>query len=264
MLQSSFCTIAFQENRWGKDRTVETPVSEILPVLAEAGFDAAEIWAPHVREMSPPHLAETRLEMESLGLGASLISPYFDFTESSESAEMSLRLGRQCIGIATALGARGVRVFTGKVGSDQASQRQWDRAVSSLQALADQASQAGLFLACETHSRNLMDTPASAQRLVRLVDRPNVGLIFQPGTFGPEQCYDALDRLWPWTRHVHANNRRGDQRAWLSEGDIDYPRIFAKLRDVGFDGFISIEWMGGSPAEAARIEGAWLAEHLNP
>ncbi|MFP4355835.1 MAG: sugar phosphate isomerase/epimerase family protein [Phycisphaerae bacterium] len=262
MLQSSFCTIAFQDKKWAKDVRVERPLFDILPTLAEAGYDAAEIWAPHAMQLEPEQLVRTRGQMDQLGIGASLISPYFDFTTSSQTARDSLGTGRRCVEIATVLGASGIRCFTGKVGSAEATERQWDLAVANLQKLAALAEPAGLFLACETHSRNLMDTPESAKDLMQRVDRPNVGLIFQPGTFGPETCYDALDMLWPWTRHVHANNRKGDQPALLADGDIDYRRIFQQLRQAGVDGYVSIEWMGDDVEQVARAEAAWLAEQL--
>ena len=56
MLQSSFCTIAFQEKKWGKDVSVERPLFDILPLLAEAGYHAAEIWAPHAMDLEPEQL----------------------------------------------------------------------------------------------------------------------------------------------------------------------------------------------------------------
>lgn len=261
MIRLSFCTIAFQANKWGRDRRVETPLEDILPILAEAGYDAAELWGPHVGELSDENLDAVREQMERLGLAAALVSPYFDFTTSEERAAASIELGRETIEQARRLGARGVRCFTGKTGSDEATEAQWARAVDALRTLADAAGD-DLLLVLETHGHNLMDTVDSSLELLGRADRGNVGLIYQPTTFGPDGCLDAMERLGPHIRHVHASNRRDGQRAFLDEGDIDYGKVFAGLERLGFDGYVSVEWMGDDPAGTARREAQCLRRLL--
>ncbi len=258
MIGISFCTIAFQENKWGKDRRVERPLGEILPILAEAGYDAAEVWGPHVEGLDPSGLDAVRSQLTQCGPAVSLVSPYFDFTTSEASARRSLELGGRTIDIAAALGARGLRCFTGKTGSDEATAAQWDRAVQGLRTLADAADERSLILALETHSRNLMDTIDSSAELVERIDRRNVGLIYQASTFGAEDYLDALDRLAPHVVHVHATNARQGARALLESGDLDYARIVDRLKKERFRGFLSVEWLGPDPETVAVGEARYL------
>ena len=260
-MKSSFCTIGFQRNKWGRDRTIEVPPGEILPVIARAGFDGAEIWAPHVADMGEAELDRITEQLRQLGLAVPMLSPDFDFTTSDESAARSMTEAARLIALAGRIGAKAIRVFTGKVGSADATAGQWDRAVRCLQELAERAGPGGVRWALETHGRNLMDTVDSTLELLGRVDRPTVGLIFQPSTFG-EDYLEALDRLRGHAFHVHATNRRDGDRALLADGEMDYPRIFAGLREAGFDGFVSIEWMGDDPARTAENEGAYLREAL--
>jgi len=257
MVKTCFCTIAFQKNKWGRDRAVERPVGEILPVLADAGYDGVEIWGPHVAGLAPEALAGLRRQLDALGLAVAMVSPYFDFTTSEESAAQSVEEGLKFLDIARRLRSRGVRTFTGKVGSREAAQDQWRRAVQSLQRLADASAPDGIFWAMETHGRNLMDTVGGARRIVEETARPNVRLIFQPPTFGVEYR-EAFDALEPCTAHIHASNSRSAERTLLGDGDIDYAWLTDRLNRAGFDGYISVEWMGDDPEGTARREAAYL------
>ncbi len=257
MIRICFCTIAFQRNKWGRDRTVERPVARVLPLLADAGYDAVELWAPHVTDLGEAGLTAVEAALAETGLEPAMVSPYFDFTTSDETAEASLAHGREVLALARRLGGRNVRCFTGKTGSAEATPAQWDRAVRCLRALADAAAGDGIGLALETHSRNLMDTVASARDLVERVARANVGLILQPGTFAADPL-GATRALAPLARHVHATNRKDGERARLEEGAIDWSAVLAILVDAGFGGAVSVEWMGEEPEAVARHEAAAL------
>ncbi|MFP4052896.1 MAG: sugar phosphate isomerase/epimerase family protein [Phycisphaerae bacterium] len=259
MIRISYCTIAFQKNKWGKDRLVEKPIEEIWPIVADAGYDGIEIWYPHVEMLDGGALGELAGQLEKAGLEVAMLSPYFDFTSSEESVTASIQRGGEAIAAARTLGARGIRCFTGKVGSADADEAQWHRAICALQTLADQAPD--LLWALETHPHNLMDTLQASLNLIRRVDRPNVVFIFQPSTFADEPI-EALKQLAPWTRHVHATNLRDKQRTLLAEGEMDWPAIVQGLRDRGVEGYISVEWMGDEPAEVARTEATYLRSLL--
>ncbi len=259
MAGSCFCTIAFQNDKWGSPRLIETPIDEIWPLLSEAGYDAVELWWPHVEHLSDDGLIDLGRRLAEAGLAVAMLSPYFDFTTDEDSARDSIRLGRRVLSAARLLGSRGVRVFTGKVGSADASDEQWGRAIRGIQQLADDARD--LIWALETHPRNLMDTVPETRKLLERIDRRNVGLIFQPSTFAPDELA-AVDALGDAARHVHASNRNEAGKCLLAEGTMDYPAILERLESLGFDGFVSVEWMGDDPAEIARREARYLRKLL--
>ena len=254
MIRTSFCTIAFQKKKWGDDRVIERPLAELLPIVADAGYDGVEIWDPHVADMDASQLAEVRSQLDELNLSVPMLSPYFNFTESEETAAQSVRDGLAVLDRARLLGARAIRCFTGRVGSADADEDQWSRTAASLQTLADASADDGIGWCLETHGRNLTDTIDSNLRLLEMTARTNVRLIFQPSTFG-EDHLRATDALAAHAAHVHGNDYGGDK--------IDWPAVVARLNEVGFDGYFSVEWMGeSSPEEAARNESAALSKLL--
>ena len=256
MIGTCFCTIAFQKNKWGRDRTVERPLGRIVPVVAAAGYDAIEIWGPHLAALSEADLGRAERLLSESGVRVAMVSPYFDFTTSPETASRSLDLGRRTLALARRIGSRAVRCFTGYVGSAEATEEQWRRAVRSLQALADEGPD--VLWALETHGRNLMDTVESSERLVGEAGRPNVRLILQPATFG-EAYLGASRRLAGLSCHVHAANSRQGRGTDLASGQMDWRAILALLDRAGFDGYVSVEWMGDDPEAAARREAPYLA-----
>jgi 3-dehydroshikimate dehydratase len=256
-MKTCFCTIAFQKNKWGRDRKAEKPLTEILPILAECDFDGVEIWGEHLLSLDQQDLDVVQRQLEEYKLEVAMVSPYFDFTTSDESADTCMNHAGQVLEHARKLKSRAIRVFTGKTGSANATTAQWERAVRCLQQLADQSNDDRVLWACETHPNNLMDDVESSLRLMREVNRENVRLIFQPSTFG-EDYLRALDLLGPFICHVHATNHKDDQRTALDGGDMDYRGIVAGLRRFSFEGFISVEWMGDDPETMARREGPYL------
>jgi 3-dehydroshikimate dehydratase len=261
-MRMSFCTIAFQKNKWGKDRQLERPLREILPILAEAGYDGVEIWNDHLMTLPPDQRIAIARQIEQLGLEVAMISPYFDFTTSDASAEQSMERAREVLEEARRLKARGIRVFTGRTGSEAATPAQWKRAVKCLQELSSWTNDERMYWACETHKNNLMDTIPGSNRLMAEVNRRNVGLIFQPATFG-EDHMEALDLLGPYIVHVHATNADGEGKTiGLEEGELDYSQIIRGLGRFSYEGFVSVEWFGDNPEGQAHQEAVYLRKLL--
>jgi sugar phosphate isomerase/epimerase len=261
-MKTSFCTIGFQKNKRGSERQVERPLDQILPIIAEAGYDGVEIWNDHLMTLPAEQREQVAKQLQQLGLKVALISPYFDFTTSEESAEQSLQRAAEVLEEARRLKADGIRVFTGRTGSAEATPAQWDRAVNCLQQLADQSAADGISWACETHRNNLMDTIGGALRLMGDVNRKNVCLIFQPTTFG-EDWENALDLLGPYICHVHASNYDDEgNKVGLEEGELDYRQIIRALGRYSYDGYISVEWMGDNPEGMAHQEAVYLRKLL--
>jgi sugar phosphate isomerase/epimerase len=257
-MKISFCSIAFQKNKWGnKNRPeVEVPIQQIVPLVADAGYDGIEIWYGHLRDLDHDAKIALREQLAEAGLVVPMVSPYFDFTSSAESAAHSVEHGQEVLQDAQLIGARAVRVFTGKTGSADANADQWKMASSSLQQLCD-ADPALLWL-LETHSWNLMDTVDGTLRLVNDVGRENLRVNFQPSTFGVEHRR-ALNVLSPFIKHVHATNARDGKTAGLEEGTkLDWAEIIGELQERDFRDFVSVEWMGEEPEEAVRREAAYL------
>ena len=134
----------------------------------------------------------------------------------------------------------------------------WDRARRDYREVARLARVHGVKALVEIHFGTIVPSASAARRFLDDLDPAWVGAIYDPGNMvweGHEQYRLGLETLGPYLAHVHAKNsgwrqtgRRGDgsidwQAEWrpLDAGIVDFRELFAALRDVGHDGWVSVE-----------------------
>jgi len=279
-MKTSFCSIAFRNDK--------REILELIPEIAELGYNGIEIWGNHLTG-GLSNVLSVKKAVREHGLEVPMISPYFDFTGSEVKWLSSLSVAKRYVQYAVVLGCPLIRVFTGVVGSGDISNKVWKTAVEGLKVISSIAEEQGISLALETHPGTLTDTVESTLRLIEAVGAPNLKVNLDIYHFwdATEDFRIPLDKLREHTVHVHAKNtnlsaaqRRSnphlllhDKEAaqeffgivGLREGGLPYEEFFRDLLTGGYDGFVSIEWFGDAPSRAARSELEYLRsiERLN-
>lgn len=119
------------------------------------------------------------------------------------------------------------------------------RYVDTLRESCAVCEQAGLRYALETHPHRWATTALSLLRLIEHVGSPVLGANLDPSHLFP--CGDlphvAVYELGGRVLHTHVSDNDGQTNAhWRpGKGKIDWSAFLAALRDVGYDGAISIE-----------------------
>lgn len=98
------------------------------------------------------------------------------------------------------------------------------------------------------------ETPTTLLRMFEDLEKrgtTNVGLNFDPANFlhyGKANPVDAAEMLGPYILGVHAKDALYPTDGFhlgketdIGKGKVDFPRFIAMLRQVGYDGFITIE-----------------------
>jgi sugar phosphate isomerase/epimerase len=117
--------------------------------------------------------------------------------------------------------------------------------VDTLGQLTHVAEGAGLKYALETHPHRWASTAIGLLRLFEHVDSPALGANFDPSHLFP--CGDlpqvAVSELGDRIFHCHFSDNDGTSNAhWRpGRGKIDWAQTLVALKNVGFDGVISIE-----------------------
>lgn len=200
---------------------------EVVRLAAEAELDGIE-WGGDIHV--PPGDAAAAKDAVRLcrerGLAIPSYGSYYRLGE--EAPEMLSRT----LDTAAALGARIVRVWAGRTGSDTADEAVRRRVAGDGRRAAEGAAERGLRIACEWHGGTLTDTAASAQALFDAVDHPAFGTYWQPrGRQSADFCLRDMDTALPRLLGLHVfhwDAATGARRP-LVEGTSDWTAYLRRL-----------------------------------
>jgi D-psicose/D-tagatose/L-ribulose 3-epimerase len=236
----------------------------ILPQLKEAGFDGVEvpIFAPSAlpADAIRRELAVRALECTSCSAmppGAHLGSP-----DASERRRGQQHI-RECLAAAAEMGASilagplyaPVGYFTGvRRTSDERK-----RTVDCWRELRPAVAASGVRVALEPLNRfetYFLNLTSDAAALCDDIGDPNVGILadtfhcnIEEKSIGP-----ALRAAGRHLMHLHTcENDRGTP----GSGNVNWPEFFAAVREIGYDGWLTIESFGFSLGAIAAAASIW-------
>ncbi len=152
------------------------------------------------------------------------------------------------IDLAGDLGIPVLRVFGGAIPPGVSREQGVENATEALTLVADHAAEREVTLCVETHDD--WCNPSDVAAVLRGVDHPAVAAnwdIMHPVRMGFTTMVEAFHILKPWIRHVHIHD--GDMVDGhlilmpIGTGTIDHRTAITLLRDSGYQGFISGEWI---------------------
>jgi sugar phosphate isomerase/epimerase len=119
----------------------------------------------------------------------------------------------------------------------------WDWAAATLREAVKLAEDRGVTLCLEPLApaeTNFINTAAEAVRFIRQFDSPSAKIILDVKAMSSEaQTIPEIIRgSWPHFAYFHANDRNLKGPGF---GDVDFRPIAAALKEVGYDGFVSVE-----------------------
>ncbi len=130
-----------------------------------------------------------------------------------------------------------------------APEEAFEHARTAFSAAAELAEERGVTICMEplaSKLTNFVNTPSQALELIRAVDHPSFRMIL-------DVCASAAERLdMPAEIRAHADNLRhfhaNDDNEYLpGSGNVDYPPIIDALREIGYDGYLSVEVFNFEP-----------------
>jgi len=140
--------------------------------------------------------------------------------------------------VAKGIGSPSIRVNAGH--SDDMEEG-LKRSVKSFKRIVTSAKELGLYVLLENHGGFSSD-PTSILRILAEVGTDSFGTCPDFGNFDPDMRYEALERIAPYARFVHAKTYEFDADG--EETTLDIPRIVRILEKAGYDGYVSVEFEG--------------------
>ena len=245
---------------------------ELRPRLEQHGLELTGGWCP-IRFSEPEHWEEDLAELaRALDLfaaaGAARAHPVFG-DGGSPARRANPGRGQE----------------DPSLGLDEAGWKRWGEGVRRAQ---DVAASRGFEPTLHAHTATYVEAPWEIERALELTA---LGLLVDTGhlLIGGTDPIQALHDWGARVNYVHIKDVRMDVlrqvvadradmiEAWrrgifceLGEGDVDLPRFFGALRDVGYDGWIVVEQdriprpdeVIAESAQAQVRNRAWLREHV--
>jgi len=236
----------------------------ILERLKQIGFDGVEV---PIFDLDQDKWALWGERLDSLGLQrtantviAAEHNPLSDDPAVREAAYQHLKEVIDCcaaVGSSLLCGPHQVAlgVFTGRAATDE----EWQRSVDHLRRAAEYAAGAGVVLAEEVVNRfelyhlNTLDQAISC---IDAVNHPNCRIHLDTfhAHIEEKDPAEAIRRAGARIAHVHISE---NDRGVPGTGSVQWNATFAALRDIGYDGWLTVEAFGNFLPNLAAATKIW-------
>ena len=272
MLKLAFSTNAFKQ----------TTLEAALKTIADIGYAGAEILAdvPHAY---PPEMPDSRvlalrklmalrhLQVSNVNaftlfaLGDTYHPTWIEDDEDLRSQRISHTVN--CIELTHALGGKTISLQPG------GPQGALDRAVAlgryraGLEEVLPLAEELGITLMIEPEPGLIIQHAQECVELLTAINHPNLKMNCDLGHFYcvDEDPAEVIRQCAPWIAHVHLEDiaeSRVHQHLVPGTGAMDFPAIFAALRDIKYAGWVTVELYPYESTAAVVARDAW--NYLQP
>ncbi|MDR3207811.1 MAG: sugar phosphate isomerase/epimerase [Oscillospiraceae bacterium] len=239
-MKLSFSTVGCPNWRW----------NEVLAAASDLGYDGIELRGlgeelktPSIDLFSPARVSGTRGELAMRGLSVFCLAS--DVLLHSEDGNALVDAGAY-IELARALGTPYVRVLCDSWGEPGPVDE--DLVYKRLRALAPAAAAASVTLLVETNG--VWSDTGKLKQLLGAVDSSAVAALWDVNhpvrNFG-ETVQTTWNNIGPYVRHVHLKDSVSENGKTvyklLGYGDLPLREALSRLKGVGFDGALSMEWV---------------------
>jgi D-psicose/D-tagatose/L-ribulose 3-epimerase len=148
-----------------------------------------------------------------------------------------------------------VGLMTGRRRTDD----EWKRVINCYQAIGSTLAEYDVTIAIEPLNRfetYFLNTAADAVALCDAIGHPNVGILFDTFHANIEEK-DVAAAYRTVARHLKHVHTCENDRGIPGTGHIDWPGVFQALRDIRYDGWLTIESFGFALGELSAAASIW-------
>ena len=245
-------------------RTPKVPIEYVIEEAARLGMAGVDVLHRQMESEDTDYLQKLKRHAFRHGVALLCLSIHQNFV-SPDAAERQKNIDHtlRCIELAHAMGIPAIRLNSGRwntiksfdelmaqrgqepilPGYTEADGYNW--VIESINKCLPKAQQYGVLLNLENHW-GLTATPEGLLRIHEAVSSPWLGILLDTGNF-LENPYDKLRQIAPKATFVQAKTYYGGGE-WYTL-DLDYARIVKMLREVGYKGYLALEFEGKEKPE---------------
>ena len=237
-------------------RTGTMTLDDLLEFCAKTGFEGVDLtgyYFPGYPVVPPDeYIFHIKRKAFRLGIDLGCTGVRNDFTWADPiKRETEKKLVKDWIGVASKLGAPGVRIFAGVLSKEEYS---WDERakwiVDDIRECADFGKENGVMIALQNHY-DFMKSAAEVEKIIKMVDHSWVGLMLDIGSYHSHDPYADIAATakyaitWQMKEKVFVND---------NQIDTDYEKVIKIVRECGYRGYLPLETLGdGDPATKVEL-----------
>jgi sugar phosphate isomerase/epimerase len=249
------------------------PLEEAIELIKEIGFDAVEIMAdrPHLYppDYGPEKLPALKKKLDALGLAVSNLNTFTlcavgdmhhpSWIEKDEKQrQVRIQHTRNCLALAKKLDCANISIQPGGRVEHFSQEDAMEIFLAGLTEVVPDVRQLGVKILVEPEPGLLMESASQFEQFLPSVDAAIIGLNCDVGHFycAGDEPAEVIRRFANVIGHVHIEDikNRVHNHLICGHGDIDFAPIFAALREINYQGFVSVELYPyqDNPVEAGR------------
>jgi sugar phosphate isomerase/epimerase len=217
-------------------------LSDFVNDCAKMNLEGTELTSYYFPTPTPnDYLCQLKRQCFRLCLNISGTAVGNDFGHPpGEARDEQIALVKRWIDHSQVLGAPVIRIFAGNLKEGVSPARGYRLMVEGIEECCDYAGQRGVHLALENHG-GMTATPDGMLDFVRDVRSAWFGLNLDTGNFFGEDPYAELAQIAPYALNVQIKVVTSDDQK-QNKKPTDFPRLAQILRDVGYRGYIVLEY----------------------
>lgn len=227
---------------------------EVYAAAADLGYDgieirgiADEIYAPNIYNFSDEKIDSAKAHLKKRSLEIPMLTSNAYILDNPDFDACKKEIEDYCV-LARKLGVPYVRVLVEKTPNPVIAP-DFDYAVKKYRELCAVAAEYGITLLTETNGF-LADSEVCA-RFMRSVGADNSGLIWDvhhPYRFFNEQPAKTAKNIGKYVKHVHLKDSVKGSNGRITYmltgyGDFPFEEVIGELKALGYDGYLSYEWV---------------------
>lgn len=243
----------------------------LLPRIKAAGFDGVEVSLFVPTEFAIADIRRGLAENDLECTVCSVLTGGLDII--SEDASVRARSRKHMADCVAAVAEVGAKILAGPLYSPvgylpgrRRTEDEWKWAVECYQELGPVLARHDVTIAIEPLNRfetYFLNTAADAVRLCDAIDHPNVGILFDTfhANIEEKDIARAYGTVGRHLKHVHTcENDRGTP----GTGHVEWAAVFQALRDLRYDGWLTIESFGFALGELSAAASIWRDIEVTP
>ncbi len=252
----------------------EMTIKEYAQLCRSLNLDGFDLGIVQLKNHTPKYIQNMKDDINEAGIGISMITTYPDFTHpEAKQREREFEFLRHDIALASAVGAKFLRITAGQAHPEMPEAKGIDLVVKNFMEIAPVAEQFGIKLVYEDHSKpgawdymDFSNPPHIFLAIAKQIKDTSIGINFDTANIlvaGEDKTIEVLEEVIDnvETIHVAETATKGKMDpVLLGTGIVPIKEVFSCLKSHNWDKWLNIEEWGSMGIEGVKKAVAYTRE----